>query len=133
MDHGGCSLLVGIRDGRIVKVKGDPKGVLNKGYICSKGRVTAERLNHPKRLRYPLKRRGDRGAGRWNSISWADAIGIIKDQLNQIKDTDGARSVAFCQGMPKGLEHFALIRLANVFGSPPCFVTYRRHCHSHLP
>ena len=129
MDHGGCGLLVGIRDGRIVEVKGNPNGVLNKGYICSKGRVTAERLNHPKRLRYPLKRRGKRGAGHWSSISWTEAIDIIKDKLLKIKASDGARSVAFCQGMPKGLEHFVLIRLANVFGSPNV-VAVQDVCHA---
>ncbi len=129
MDHGGCGLLVGTKDGRIVKVKGNPGGLLNKGYICSKGRATAARLNHAQRLRRPLKRRGKRGAGHWDPISWSDAIGIIKENLNRIKATDGARAVAFCQGMPKGLDHFVLIRLANVFGSPNV-VTVQDVCHA---
>ena len=36
MDHGGCALLVGVKNNRIVKIKGDPDGFLNKGYICPK-------------------------------------------------------------------------------------------------
>ncbi len=36
MDHGGCALLAGVRDNRIVKIKGDPDGFLNRGYICPK-------------------------------------------------------------------------------------------------
>jgi len=65
MDHGGCGLIVGIKGNRIVKVKGDPEGFLNKGYICPKGIASPERLTHPGRLRYPIKRVGKRGEGRW--------------------------------------------------------------------
>src|SRR5690242_18100416 len=46
MDHGGCALLVGVRDNTIVQIKGDPQGYLNKGYLCYKGGVSAERLTH---------------------------------------------------------------------------------------
>jgi len=37
MDHGGCALLAGVKNNRIVKIKGDPEGYLNSGYICIKG------------------------------------------------------------------------------------------------
>ena len=118
MDHGGCALLVGVKNNRIVKIKGDPEGLLNKGYACYKGIVSHKRLYHPDRLQYPQKRVGDRGEGKWQRISWAEAIADICKNLNTIKDTYGARAVAFCQGMPKGLELFVLNRLANTFGSP---------------
>jgi anaerobic selenocysteine-containing dehydrogenase len=117
MDHGGCALLVGVKDNQIVDIKGDPDGYLNRGYICPKGRASANRLNHPQRLQSPLRRRGERGAGKWDQISWPHALTIIRDKFNRIKQQEGARAVAFCQGMPKGLEHFVLIRLANIFGS----------------
>ena len=58
MDHGGCALLVGLKENRIVSVKGDPDGFLNKGYICAKGLASPDRLTHPERLRYPLRRAG---------------------------------------------------------------------------
>ena len=118
MDHGGCSLIVGVKNNKIVKVKGDPEGFLNKGYVCAKGIASPDRLNHPHRLKNPLKRMGDRGAGKWQKISWNEAIAEICENFNRIKDTCGAKSVAFCQGMPKGLELFVLTRLANTFGSP---------------
>jgi anaerobic selenocysteine-containing dehydrogenase len=118
LDHGGCSLIVGVKDNRIVKVKGDPEGFLNKGYTCVKGTVSHERLTHPDRLKSPLKRIGDRGEGRWKTISWDEAINEICENFNRIKDAYGAKGVAFCQGMPKGLELFVLTRLANTFGSP---------------
>ncbi|MCD6292160.1 MAG: molybdopterin-dependent oxidoreductase [Deltaproteobacteria bacterium] len=118
MDHGGCALLVGVEDNKIVKVKGDPEGFLNRGYICPKGIASPDRLNHPDRLKYPLKRIGARGEGKWKKITWEEALAYTAENLNRIKDEYGAKSVAFGVGMPKGLEHFVLIRLANLFGSP---------------
>ena len=118
MDHGGCTLRVGVRENKITAVRGDPDGYLNKGYICPKALASPDRLTHPARLRHPLKRKGARGDGKWQQISWPEAIGLISENLQTVKDRLGARSVVFCQGMPKGLEHFVLIRLANLFGSP---------------
>ena len=118
MDHGGCALLAGLRGNKIVGIKGDPDGFLNKGYACIKGLASPDRLTHPDRLRYPLKRVGTKGGGKWKRISWPDAIREIANNLNTIKEKYGAKAVAFCQGMPKGMEHFVLIRLANTFGSP---------------
>ncbi|MCP4667922.1 MAG: molybdopterin-dependent oxidoreductase, partial [Deltaproteobacteria bacterium] len=129
MDHGGCSLLVGVKGDKIVKVKGDPKGFLNKGYICIKGLASPDRLTHPDRLKHPLKRKGERGEGKWQRISWDEALDEATHNLNSIKEKYGARGVAFGVGMPKGLEHFALIRLANIFGSPNV-VASQDVCHA---
>jgi len=118
MDHGGCALLVGAKGNEIVEVKGNPEGYLNKGYTCYKGRISADRLTHPDRLRHPLKRAGKRGEGKWQRISWDQALDETAENLLKIKDKYGARAVGFGVGMPKGLEHFVQIRLANLFGSP---------------
>ncbi len=118
MDHGGCGLLVGVKGNKIVKVKGDPDGFLNNGYICPKGAASPDRLTHPDRLKHPLKRVGKRGEGKWERISWEEALQYTAENLNKIKGKYGAKGVAFGVGMPKGLEHFVLIRLANLFGSP---------------
>jgi anaerobic selenocysteine-containing dehydrogenase len=129
MDHGGCTLLVGVRNNQIVKIKGDPDGFLNRGYICPKGAASADRLSNPNRLLYPLKRVGEKGEGKWERICWDEAIETIAKNFSKIKETYGAKGVAFCQGMPKGMEHFALIRLANMFGSPN-LVSVQDVCHA---
>jgi anaerobic selenocysteine-containing dehydrogenase len=129
MDHGGCALLVGIENNRIVKIKGDPEGFLNKGYVCSKGLAAADRLTHPRRLTHPLKRTGARGEGKWEKISWPEAIQLISDNLDQLREKHGARTVVFGQGMPKGLELFGLIRLATMFGSPNV-IAVQDVCHA---
>jgi len=129
MDHGGCAIVVGTKNNRIVQIKGDPDGFLNKGYICPKGLASSERLTHPDRLRYPLLRKGKRGGGEWEKITWEEATETIAKRFLEIKEECGAKGVAFCQGMPKGMEHFALIRLANLFGSPNV-VAVQDVCHA---
>lgn len=129
MDHGGCTLLVGVKDNQIVKIKGDRTGYLSKGYICPKGMASPDRLTHSDRLRYPLKRAGKRGEGKWQRISWAEALQEVAGNLLKIKEKNGAKAVAFGVGMPKGLEHFVLIRLANIFGSPNV-VASQDVCHA---
>lgn len=129
MDHGGCAIRVGVRDGRVVRIVGDPEGFLNRGYVCPKGLALGQKLEHPDRLRRPLRRVGERGEGRWEAISWEAAFDLICEGLDRTRREHGARSVAFCQGMPKGMEHFALIRLANLFGSPNV-VAVQDVCHA---
>ena len=129
MDHGGCSLLVGVKDNQIVRVKGDPEGYLSKGYICPKGVASPDRLTHPDRLRHPFKRAGKRGEGKWERITWEEALQEVAGNLLEIKEKYGPKAVAFGVGMPKGLEHFVLIRLANLFGSPNV-VASQDVCHA---
>ncbi len=129
MDHGGCSIKVEVRDKAILSVTGDPDGVLSHGHLCAKGRALGEKRDHPLRLTHPLRRAGPRGSGRWQRTTWPEALELIRDNLDRIRQTSGARSVAFCQGMPKGLEHFVLIRLANLFGSPNV-VAVQDVCHA---
>jgi len=129
MDHGGCALLVGIKEGRIFRIKGDPEGYLNKGYVCLKGIHSHKKLYHPKRLTKPLKRKGKRGENCWQEISWEQALAEVARGLDRVREKWGARAVGFCQGMPKGLEHFVLIRLANIFGSPNV-VAVQDVCHA---
>ena len=118
MDHGGCTLIVETEGGRVKRITPDPAGPLSAGHMCPKAGALPELLNHPQRLRRPLQRVGERGSGRWREISWEEAIEAAAAGLDRIREAHGARSVAFCQGAPKGLEHFVLIRLANTFGSP---------------
>ena len=129
MDHGGCALNLEVKANKIKTVRGDPTGYLSKGYICSKGMASPDRLTHPLRLKQPMKRKGHRGEGKWQEITWNEAIDLVSEKLQMVKGDLGARGVAFCQGMPKGLEHFVLIRLANLFGSPNV-VAVQDVCHA---
>ncbi len=112
-----CGVLVHVRDGNVTRVEGDPECPANLGSLCIKGLAAVETLYHPNRLKYPLKRAGARGEGKWQRISWDEALGAIAQAMNQAKEKWGPESVVFSHGDPKGFEHY-LVRLCNVFGTP---------------
>ncbi len=115
-DHGGCGLKVLIDNGKAIRVLPDKDHDRSRGYICAKGMASLERIYHPDRLKRPLRRRGKRGEGKWEEISWDEALEYASSQLKHSKERYGAEAVAFMQGAPKGLEHLLLMRLANSFG-----------------
>lgn len=65
--YNGCGVLVRVEKGRPISVTGDPEHPLSKGALCPRGRSALELLNHPDRLRYPLKRSGLEGADGGNA------------------------------------------------------------------
>ena len=91
MCHGVCGVLVHIRDGKVVKVTGDPDCPTSLGYICTKGRASVELLYHPDRLKYPLKEWAERGENKWQRISWDEALDTIAARLLEYKREFGAR------------------------------------------
>lgn len=112
-----CGVLVHASNGKVTRVEGDPQCPANMGRLCEKGLAAVETLYHPDRLKYPLKRMGARGEGKWQRISWDEALNKIAQAMNRAKEKHGAESVAFSHGDPKGFEHY-LVRLCNVFGTP---------------
>jgi len=118
MDHGGCGLLVHLEDGKITRIEGDPDSPLSHGYLCAKGLAQLERINHPDRLQYPMKRLGKRGEGQWTRISWEVALNTISEKVRETIARDGPKAIALAQGTPKGLELFLMLRLANLLNIP---------------
>ncbi len=118
MDHGGCGLRVHLESGRITKIEGDPDSPLSHGYLCAKGLAQLERINHPDRLKYPMKRAGERGEGKWSRISWDEALDTLSEKIKETIARNGQKAIAFAQGTPKGLELFLILRLANLLNIP---------------
>ncbi|MGO4886826.1 molybdopterin oxidoreductase family protein [Anaerobacillus sp. MEB173] len=88
-----CGLLLHKKDGKIVKVTGDPDHPVTKGNICNKVRHMTERIYDRNRLRYPLKRIGAKGEGKFVRISWEEAIKTITSRWNDLIKSDGAQSI----------------------------------------
>ena len=118
MDHGGCGFRVHVEDGKITKVEGDPDSPLSRGYLCAKGLAQLERINHPDRLKYPMKRAGKKGEGKWKRIPWDEALETVTTKIKETIARDGRGAVSFAQGTPKGLELFLMLRLANLLNVP---------------
>lgn len=88
-----CGLLLHKKDGKIVKIDGDPNHPVTKGNICNKVRNMAARLYDDKRLKYPLKRIGAKGEGKFERISWEEAIETITSRWKELIQTDGPESI----------------------------------------
>ncbi|MBW1801966.1 MAG: molybdopterin-dependent oxidoreductase, partial [Deltaproteobacteria bacterium] len=114
----GCGVLITLQDGKPVGIKGDPDSPANRGGLCKIGFASLEYLNHPDRLRHPLKRSGGRGEGHWEPISWDEAFRLAGDGLNKIKQGYGPESVVMVHGSAKGAMDTHLVRLANAFATP---------------
>jgi thiosulfate reductase/polysulfide reductase chain A len=96
--HCECGALVTVNDGTITKVQGDPEHPMNQGFICVKGKAVPELVYHPDRLKYPLKRVGERGEGTWERTSWDAALDAIAVKLTQVKENYGTESIAAIHG-----------------------------------
>jgi anaerobic selenocysteine-containing dehydrogenase len=118
----GCGMEVTVQDGKVVQVRGDKDHPENRGALCPKGRAMLDVLYSPERLRQPLKRAGQRGDGRWESISWDEALDLIAEKLQQVRDDAGPEAVWFHKGAGHDLcggdVRLYLHRLANLFGTP---------------
>ncbi|MCX6012077.1 MAG: molybdopterin-dependent oxidoreductase [Chloroflexi bacterium] len=75
-------------------------------------------MYHPDRLKYPLKRVGKRGEGKWQQVSWDEALDQAAKAFQNVKEKYGAESVAMIHGGSKGYRDSYLARLANLFGTP---------------
>lgn len=79
--YAGCGVLVHVESGKVTKIQGDPESPVNSGTLCTKGLASLEYLYHPDRLKIPLKRVRERGEGKWQEISWDEALSIIAGDL----------------------------------------------------
>lgn len=88
-----CGLLLHKENGKIVKVTGNPNHPVTRGAICNKVRNMAERVHHPERLLYPMKRSGPKGSGQFVRISWEEAIAEIAEKFGALSDEYGPESI----------------------------------------
>lgn len=88
-----CGLLLHKENGKIVKVTGNPDHPITKGAICNKVRNMTERVYHPERLQYPLRRVGAKGEGRFERISWDEAIDEITTRFRALSETYGPECI----------------------------------------
>ena len=80
----GCGMEVVVEDGRVVEIRGDKDHPENRGALCPKGRAVIDIIYSPDRLKYPLKRVGKRGEGKWERISWDQALGLVAENLQKV-------------------------------------------------
>jgi anaerobic selenocysteine-containing dehydrogenase len=128
--HNGCDVLLYTdKNGKLVKVEGDPQAPFNQGRLCSRCLALPEVVNHPDRLQYPMKRVGERGENKWQRITWDEAYDGIIAGLNTIKEKYGPESVIFAQGTGRDITPY-ISRLAWTYGSPnPTYLLSGSACY----
>ena len=116
--RGGCGVKARKIGERVVKLEGNPMHPVNQGGLCPVGQAALELLYNPDRLKSPLKRSGERGAGKWQSISWEDAIGLIVAKLKELEGRGEARTLAVLCGADSELANRLTQRFLQAYGSP---------------
>ena len=116
MCHSGCGILAHVEDGKLVKIEGDPDCPYNKGALCAKGLAGRQLVHSPDRLQYPMKRVGERGEGKWQRISWDEALDTVAQRITEIRDNDGPFAVAVASGTARPLFPWVR-RFLNILGN----------------
>src|SRR5262249_6740623 len=89
-----CGMVVGVRDGVAVELRGDREHPFTKGFLCQKVSRYLDRTYHADRLKYPLRRVGPKGAGQFERISWDEAIATISSRFRAIAAAvDGPQAI----------------------------------------
>ncbi len=100
------------------KLEGAPDHPVNHGGLCARGQAAIQIAYHPDRITQPLRRAGARGEGRYEAVSWEDALGEIVSRLDALESAGNQRAVAYVAGSGRGYRS-ALVRLfLSRYGAP---------------
>lgn len=113
-----CGVLAHVRNGRVVKLEGNPEYPMSHGALCAKGLSGITALYHPNRNKYPLIRVGKRGENKWKRISWKEAIDTIAKKMMEVREQYGAESVLVTTGGGGNPAFRGISRFCNAFGTP---------------
>ena len=117
-----CSWVVTVEDGEATGLRGNKDHPVTRGALCVKVNRYLEQVGSPDRLRYPLRRVGPKGSGRFERISWDDALDEIATRLTGIVEEFGGEAIwpfhgTGSLGYLQGLEGYPGRRMFNVLGA----------------
>ncbi|MDX8385939.1 MAG: molybdopterin-dependent oxidoreductase [Gallionella sp.] len=105
----GCSINGRVREGRVLKLEGNPNSTVNRGKMCGLGQAGVQHHYNPDRVREPLLRKGDQG----QTISWDDAYKLIAEKMQGVSGDQ----IAFLSG---GVSGHLKVLLGNYLDSLSC-------------
>jgi anaerobic selenocysteine-containing dehydrogenase len=114
----GCGILVRRVDGVPIQIRGNPEYPTNRGGLCPKGVAGLQVLYDPDRIKGPLRRVGSRGAGKWDNISWGEAIRTVAERLDLIRREAGPHAVTLMGGRYQGGMQSLALQFLRAYGSP---------------
>jgi len=115
--HGACGVIAHVKDGKVVKVEGDPNSPISHGTMCAKGLAITQLAYHPDRILHPMKKVGEKLSGQWERITWDEALDTIAKKFQAVVDEYGPEYIVVGQGTGRDYESH-LYRFANQLGTP---------------
>ncbi len=88
-----CSMIAFVEDGKLIRVAGNPENPFTRGNLCRKVAHYEERVYSPDRILTPLLRSGKKGEGKFEAISWNQAVYLISDRWKQIIQENGPEAI----------------------------------------
>ncbi len=113
----GCGIWAHVKNDRFVRIEGMKESPLNQGKSCPKAHAAPQWVYSPERLRYPLKRAGKKGEGKFERISYDEALDIIAGKLKEQKKKYGPESLAILSPARRTYSDY-LYRFLMAHGSP---------------
>ncbi|NIJ12450.1 anaerobic selenocysteine-containing dehydrogenase [Saccharomonospora amisosensis] len=103
-----CGLLAYVDkdDLSVKKLEGNPAHPGSRGRNCAKGPATVNQLDDPERILHPMRRKGERGGGEWERVSWDDALDDIAGRIRKAISEDRHNEIMYHVGRP-GEDGFA--------------------------
>ncbi len=124
-----CGILAHVKDGRVIKLEGNPEYPMSAGAICAKGLSGIQALYHPNRNKYPMQRVGARGENKWKRISWDEALDTIAKKMMETRAKYGAETVFCSTGGGGNPEFWSIPRFCNAFETPNWFEPGCAQCY----
>jgi anaerobic selenocysteine-containing dehydrogenase len=115
-----------IRDGKFgitkmglaKKLEGDPHHPINQGKLCTRGQAAIELTFHPDRIGHPLKRAGTRGDGKFEEISWDQALAELTAKLDALAAANNQSALATLTTRRHGMRQELITHFVRRFGAP---------------
>src|ERR671920_1151585 len=86
-----CGIIAETRDGRVIKLEGNPEHPLNRGALCARGQSAVQGLYNPDRLRGPMVKEG----GAWKAIDWDRALTLLSQRIGEARSRGVAANAVF--------------------------------------
>lgn len=115
---GACGIIVRIVDGKAVKIEGNDLHPINRGTLCPKGQAGLQALYDPDRIKTPIRRSGERGAGAWQKITWEEGMRTLAEKLRDIRGQGRPQGLVVISGEAGGGISDLWERFLSAFGSP---------------
>src|SRR5687767_10434015 len=100
------------------KLEGRADHPVNHGGLCARGQAAIQVTYHPDRITQPLKRSGERGQGRYDAISWDDALAELVSRLDALQTAGNQKALAFLTRQERGHRQALIGRFLASFGAP---------------